>query len=137
MNRRSILIIVGIAIVVTGITAFAQQHRPYNLVMKDIQPTFAALRKNLDGNNGAAAAEDAAKLQTLFTEVENFWAPFDTQDAVNFAKKAKDAAVSVGNAAKANDIKAAQGSIAVIQKTCANCHLAHREETAKGFLIRP
>jgi cytochrome c556 len=138
MNRRFILIIILIALVITDIAAFAQQqHRPYNLIMKDIQPAFAALRKDLDGNNGAAAAEDAAKLQALFTEVQGFWAPFDTQDAVGFAKRAGEAAATIGTAAKANDIKAAQASLAVIQKTCASCHFAHREETAKGFLIRP
>jgi cytochrome c556 len=137
MNRRLFLIIIVAVLVVTDIAAFAQQHRPYNLIMKDIQPAFAALRKNLEGNNGAAAAEDAAKLQTLFTEVEGFWAPFDTQDAVGFTKRAQDALSKIATAAKANDIKAAQASVADVQKTCANCHLAHREETAKGFLIRP
>jgi hypothetical protein len=137
MNRRVILIIIVIAVVLTDIAAFAQQHRAYNLIMKDIQPVFAALRKDLDGNNGAAAAEDAAKLQALFTEVEGFWAPFDTQDAVGFAKRAGEAAAKIGTAAKANDIKGAQASLAVVQKTCASCHFAHREETAKGFLIRP
>jgi cytochrome c556 len=137
MNRRVILIIIVIAVVLTDIAAFAQQHRAYNLIMKDIQPVFAALRKDLDGNNGAAAAEDAAKLQALFTEVEGFWTPFDTQDAVGFAKRAGEAAAKIGTAAKANDIKGAQASLAVVQKTCASCHFAHREETAKGFLIRP
>jgi cytochrome c556 len=137
MNRRVILIIIVIAVVLTDIAAFAQQHRAYNLIMKDIQPVFAALRKDLDGNNGAAAAEDATKLQALFTEVEGFWAPFDTQDAVGFAKRAGEAAAKIGTAAKANDIKGAQASLAVVQKTCASCHFAHREETAKGFLIRP
>src|SRR6476619_6570168 len=114
MNRRIILIIIVIAVVLTDIAAFAQQHRAYNLIMKDIQPVFAALSKDLDGNNGAAAAEDAAKLQELFTEVEGFWAPFDTQDAVGFAKRAGEAAAKVGTAAKANDIKGAQASLAVV-----------------------
>jgi hypothetical protein len=137
MNRRFILIIIVTAVVLTDIAALAQQHRAYNLIMKDIQPVFAALRKDLDGNNGAAAAEDAAKLQALFTEVEGFWAPFETQDAVGFAKRAGEASAKIGTAAKANDIKTAQASLAVVQKTCANCHFAHREETGKGFLIRP
>ena len=126
-----------IAGVVAGATAIAQQHRPYNLIMKDVGPAFASLKKNLDGNNAAAAAEDAAKLEGLFREVEAFWEPFDTRDAVGFAKRAQGAAAAVGTASKGNDIKAAQASYAVIQKSCANCHFAHREETGKGFLIRP
>ncbi len=137
MNRTFIFIGASIAIILVGVTAFAQQHRAYNLIMKDVGPTFQSLKKNLDGNNGAAAAADAAKLQALFTEVESFWAPFETKDAVGFAQRARDAAGAVGAAAKGNDMKAAQDSYATIQKSCANCHFAHREETAKGFLIRP
>ena len=172
MNRRFVLTIIVIAVLVAGATAFAQQHRPYDQIMKDVGATFASLRKNLDASGGAAggpagggrgappappapqqgqpgvvvawdpaiqaaAVEDAAKLERLFTEVEAFWAPFDTQDAVGFAKRARDAAAAIGTASKGTDIKAAQASVAVVQKSCANCHLSHREETGKGFLIKP
>ena len=137
MNRHSVLIIIAVAGVVAGATAFAQQPRPYNQIMKDVGTTFASLKKNLDANSGASAAEDAAKLEGLFTETEVFWAPLDTKDAVNFAKRAREAAGAVGAAAKGSDIKAAQASYSVIQKSCANCHFSHREETGKGFLIKP
>ena len=137
MNRRIVLIIIVIVGVVAGATALAQQRRPYNQIMKDVGATFANMRKNLDANNAAAAAEDAAKLEGFFTETEAFWASFDTHDAVGFAKRAREAAAAIGTAAKGNDVKTAQASSAVIQKACANCHLTHREETAKGFLIKP
>jgi len=137
MNRQVVFILIVIAAVLVGATAFAQQHRPYNQIMKDVGATFASLKKNLDANSAAAAAEDAAKLQGLFTETEAFWAPFDTKDAVNFAKRARDAAAAVGTAAKGNDMKEAQASYSAIQKSCANCHFSHREETGKGFLIKP
>jgi hypothetical protein len=136
MNRRIVLIVIAI-VAVLGITAFAQQRRPYNLVMKDVGATFASLRKNLEANNGPAAADDAVKLQALFTETEAFWAAFNTHDAMGFTKRAREAAAAISTAGRANDVKAAQASSAVIQKTCANCHLTHREETAKGFLIKP
>jgi cytochrome c556 len=118
-------------------TVCAQQNRPYDQIMKDVGTTFASLKKNLDSNIPAAAAADAAKLAELFTETEAFWAPLDTQDAVGFAKRARDAAAAAGAAAKSNDMKAAQASYSVIQKNCAGCHFAHREETGKGFLIKP
>ena len=137
MNRQSIFIIVVFVGVFAASTTLARQHRPYDQIMKDVGATFASLKKNLDGNSGTAAAEDAAKLERLFSETEAFWAPLDTQDAVNFAKRARDAASAVGAAAKGNNMKAAQTSYSVIQKSCANCHFAHREETGKGFLIRP
>src|SRR6266545_1285812 len=112
MNRRIVLIVIAI-VGVLGVTAFAQQRRPYNLIMKDVGATFANLRKNLDANNGPAAADDAVKLQALFTETEGFWAPFDTHDAMGFAKRAREAAAAVSTAGKANDVKAAQASSAV------------------------
>ena len=137
MKRHFVLIIVGLAVVTAAGMTFAQQQRPYNDIMKDVGAAFASLRKNLDSNDAAAAAEDAAKLQALFTETEAFWAPLDTQDAVGFAKRARDAAQVIGNAAKSKDVKAAQASVAALQKNCGNCHFSHREETGKGYLIRP
>ena len=137
MNRQSLIIIIIIAGVFAAGMASAEQQRPYNQIMKDVGATFASLRKNLDANGAAAAAEDAAKLEGLFTETEAFWARLNTRDAVGFAKRARDAAAAVGTAAKGNDTKAAQASYTAIQKSCANCHFSHREETGKGFLIKP
>src|SRR5881296_2138629 len=102
MNRQSLIIIIIAGVFAAGM-ASAEQQRPYNQIMKDVGATFASLRKNLDANGAAAAAEDAAKLEGLFTETEAFWAPFDTKDAVNFAKRARDAAAAAGAAAKGND----------------------------------
>ena len=44
-------------------TIFAQQKRPYDAIMKDVNATFASLKKNLDSNSLSSAAEDAARLQ--------------------------------------------------------------------------
>jgi cytochrome c556 len=137
MNRQFVLIMIVIAALCAGATVFAQQHRPYNEIMKDVSATFTSLKKNLDANSGAEAAADAAKLEALFTETEGFWAALNTNDAVNLAKRAREAATAAGAAAKNNDIKAAQTSYAAIQKNCGSCHLQHRDDTGKGFLIRP
>jgi len=137
MNRQFLLIIIVIAGVFAAGMASAQQNRPYNQIMKDVGATFASLRKNLDANGAVAAAEDAAKLEGLFTETEAFWARLNTRDAIGFAKSAREASAAVGAAAKNNDIKAAQASIATVQKSCGLCHFSHREETDKGFLIKP
>jgi hypothetical protein len=137
MNRQFVLTIIVVTAICAGTTAFPQQHRPYNEIMKDVGATFASLKKNLDANSGTTAAEDAARLQRLFAETEAFWASLDTGDAVGFAKRAREAAAALGAAARGNDIKAAQVTYTVIQKSCANCHFSHREETGKGFLIRP
>ena len=137
MNRQFLLIIIVIAGVFAAGMASAQQHRPYDQIMKDVGAAFASLTKNLYANSASAAAEDAAKLEGLFTETEAFWASLNTRDAVGFAKSAREASAAVGAAAKNNDIKAAQTSTAAIQKSCGLCHFSHREETSKGFLIKP
>jgi hypothetical protein len=170
MSRRIAVAVILIAALLAATTIFAQQ-RPYNLIMKDIQGTFASLKKNLDasgvaaaapaaggrgaapaaeegGGRGAApanwdqaardsAAQDAQKLQGLFKETEAFWAKFDTHDAMNFAKSAQDGADQVVAAVKANDARKAQAAYTAIQKNCGTCHFSHREETGKGFLIKP
>src|SRR6266480_1769878 len=132
MNGQFVVALILVAAVFAGATALAQQHRPYNLIMKDVGETWASLKKNLDSNSGAAAAADAAKLQALFAETEAFWAPLETGDAVGFAKNARNGLATLETAAKANDIKAAQATYAAVQKNCGNCHFAHREDTGKG-----
>jgi hypothetical protein len=171
MSRRIAVAVILIAALLAATTIFAQQ-RPYNLIMKDVQSTFASLKKSLDasgvtgaapaaggrgaapaaeeagGGRGAAppnwdqavrdsAVQDATKLQGLFKETEAFWAKFDTHDAMNFAKSAQDGADQVAAAAKANDPRKAQAAYTAIQKNCGTCHFSHREETGKGFLIKP
>ena len=69
--------------------SLAQQKRPYNELMKDVAATYASVKKNLDANVAPAAAADAAKLQSLFKETEDFWAQFKTKDALDAAKGAR------------------------------------------------
>jgi cytochrome c556 len=139
MNRKSFFLAILIAAVVISATAFAQQqpHRLYNEIMKDVGATFPSLKKNLDSNNGAGAAEDAAKLEKFFSETEAFWTPLKTEDAINLSKKAREVAAAIGNSAKANDMKTALTSYALLQRQCGSCHTAHREDTGAGFTIKP
>ena len=87
--------------------------------------------------SAAAALEDAAKLQGLLKEIQQFWASFDTNDAVDLAKSAQDAAATVADKVKGKDFDAAQVAFGTIREGCRDCHFAHRETTAKGFIIKP
>jgi len=136
MNRQLILITIVVVGVCASFSAFAQQ-RPYNQVMKEVQATFASLRKDIDANSADAATQDAAKLQGLFKETEAFWAQFKTKDAILHARTALDASAAVEAAAKNKDFKKAQASYGAITKECGLCHFSHREETQTGFIIRP
>jgi|ERR1041385_9116434 cytochrome c556 len=135
MNRPvAFLIIVSAFFAVASMFA---QSRPYTQLMKDIGPTFASLKKNLDSNSAAAVVQDADKLQGLFKETEAFWAQFNTKDAMDHAKNAQKAFAEISAKAKENDIKAAQKTFGTIGSICGDCHFSHREDTGKGFVIKP
>lgn len=136
MNRQVALLIIVSAGFFAVASMFAQS-RPYTQLMKDIGPTFASLKKNLDSNSAAAAAEDAQKLEGLFKETEAFWAQFNTKDAVDHAKNAQKAFAEISAKAKENDMKAAQKTYGSIGSICGDCHFSHREDTGKGFVIKP
>ena len=85
-----------------------------------------------------APTADAAKLQTLFKETEDFWAQFKTKDALDAAKGAQDAAASITAAAKANNVQKAQASYNGVGKFCNACHTSHREQMPdKTYKIKP
>ena len=55
MSRRIAVVVILIAALLAASTIFAQQ-RPYNQIMKDVQTTFASLKKSLDAGAPAPAA---------------------------------------------------------------------------------
>jgi hypothetical protein len=87
--------------------------------------------------SATAALTDATKLQALLKEIQQFWASFETEDAVDLAKNGQDAAVTVVEKVKAKDFDGAQVAFGAIRETCRDCHFSHRETTAKGFIIKP
>ncbi|PYS32942.1 MAG: hypothetical protein DMG14_33095 [Acidobacteria bacterium] len=138
MSRRLAWVIILTSGVFAARASFAQQKRPYNELMKDVAATYASIKKNLDANAAPAAAADAAKLQTLFKDTEEFWAQFKTKDALDAAKGAQDAAVAIAAAAKANNLQKAQASYSGVGKFCNGCHTSHREQMPdKTYKIKP
>ncbi len=125
-------------IVLSALAAAAQISRPYDAVMKEVQPAYANLRKNLDAGAFSAAAEDAAKLEDLFKETEGFWTQFKTKDALDFARSAQAASREASLAAKAKNGQKALASYNALGKTCKGCHDSHRESMPdKSFRIKP
>ena len=135
MNRQVALSIIVLTWILGAITLLAQ--KPYNQLMKEIAPTFAALKKDLDSNSADAAVEDAGKLEKLFKQTEEFWAQYNTKDAVDHAKSAQKAFADIATKAKSNDINGAQKAYGTIGSICGDCHFSHREDTGKGFVIKP
>src|SRR5262245_50317248 len=138
MSRCVALVIIVTAGVFGAGASLARQKRPYNELMKDVAATYASVKKNLDANAAPAAAADAAKLQALFKDTEDFWAQFKTKDALDAAKGAQDGAAAIAAAAKANNIQKAQASYNGVGKFCNACHTSHREQMPdKSYKIKP
>lgn len=136
MNQK--LTVVTIVIAAFFATIALAQKRPYDQIMKEVGPTFASLKAKLDGNNAAGAAQDAAKLEALFKETENFWLPFETKDALDAAKSAGAATANIQAALRDNNIQKAQAAYAGIGKSCKGCHDSHREQMPdKSYKIKP
>jgi len=137
MTRQFAFVLVLIAVLFAGRPSVAQG-KPYDQLMKEVGATFASLKKNLDSNAAGAAAEDAAKLESLLRETEAFWTPFRTKDALDAAKGARDATAAVAAAARNNDMTKAQTSYGGIGRYCAGCHNSHREQMPdKSYRIKP
>jgi cytochrome c556 len=133
--RSTVIIILICASVMAGL---AQQRRPYDVIMKDVNATFASLKKNLDSNNLTSAADDAAKLQRYFKETEDFWTPFQTKDAIDYSKAGQSDAQTLSTAAKEGSGQKAQVAYGALGKSCKGCHDSHRELMPdKSFKIKP
>ena len=133
--KSTVILILLCAFVLTGL---AQQKRPYDVVMKDVNATFASLKKNLDSNTMTSAAEDAAKLQGFFKETEDFWMAFKTKDAIDYSKAGQSDAQNIAAAAKAGNSQKAQAGYSSLGKACKGCHDSHRELMPdKSFKIKP
>jgi cytochrome c556 len=140
MNRRQIagIFMTAALAAVLFVPAARAQKLPYDQLMKAIQTTFASLGKNLDASAAPAVSTDAAKLEGLFGDVESFWIPFKTKDALDAAKAAREGSAAVAAAAKENDLVKAKTAYTAIGRTCGTCHSSHRDQMPdKTFRIKP
>jgi hypothetical protein len=120
-----------------AITAlWAQTEQDFEKWMHSVRDETASLRKNIEAKNGSAAATDARELQEIFAKVHAFWKQKNVADAMKFAMAAEGGFKQVADAAAAGNFDAASAQLKEIQANCANCHNAHREKTADGFMIK-
>lgn len=124
---RKEMILVAVCLVWGMGLCLSAQKRPYDQIMKDIDTTFAGLKKNLDAGLAPESIRDAERLQSLLKETEDFWVPFKTKDALDAARGGHTTATAVANAAREASFTKAQAAYANIGKYCKACHDSHRE----------
>jgi hypothetical protein len=114
------------------------QTRRHDDIMKDVNATYEKLKKSLDAQKDKEAFEDASKLQKLFKEVEDFWTPFDTKDAIEAARGAQNSFAALSRSVQVNNFQQAVSTYNSAAQFCRNCHSVHRIQAAdKSYLIKP
>jgi cytochrome c556 len=131
MTRVSVFIaicfILACALSLTGQSQ--QNQNALKNIMKQVDPAWTSLQKNVDSGNVAGVATDAARLQRLFDAADRFFAKMNMEKAAGWAK---EEAAAAGTAAKA----AKDGTIDKNAKTaigkCKQCHDVYRQKNQDG-----
>ena len=109
----------------------------YSKAMKEVGMTNGALRKSLATPSEADAATAAARLETIFKDVQAYWESKKVEDAATFAKNAVAASQAVSKAVAAHDMAAANTAAATLAQQCMGCHKEHREQLPdKSFKMK-
>src|SRR5262245_24728383 len=128
MRRVSIVIavcfVLALALTVTG-----QAPRDIDAIMKEVGPIAQGLGAKINGGDTAGVAADAAKLEALFKEAQNFFAKEKIADAEGWAKSSAEAAGKAAKDAKAGTVDKAQKNLGI---NCKQCHDVHREKNPDG-----
>lgn len=100
--------------------------------MKAISAALADLQSATQDTNSGTAAQEAAKLRTLFIETEAIWNKLDRRPVAVLAREAGTHAASIEQRAAANDWAAAKASSDALESVCQTCHRAAREAQDDG-----
>jgi hypothetical protein len=126
---------IACALLAANLSSEARRH---DEIMKDVNATYDKLKKSLDAQNGRQAFEDATKLQALFKDVEQFWAPFETKDAIDAARGAQNSFAALYRSVQVNNFQQALQTYNGAAQYCRNCHSIHRIQAAdKSYKIKP
>ena len=102
--------------------------------MKGMQGLVTGVRTVIISKDKTPLKENADKLAAQFDGVSKFLAAHESQDAVEFANTARDAAKSIGGL----DVQVEQIlALRKVQEACSNCHLAHRAGKQGDYKIQP
>ena len=107
-------------------------------IMKDVGAAFGATRKAIDGQNAELARTHAARLNTLFADVQAFWTSRNVTDAAATAGEAMKHAKAVETAVDAKDFTKAAAETKMLQGACGSCHKQYRDKGPDGnYRIKP
>jgi mono/diheme cytochrome c family protein len=130
MNRTILLI--SVLSVFAGLS-IAQDDAVYSGWMKTMNPSVMAINAAIAAKDNPTVAAEANKMAATFDQVAGFWTARKVDDAVGFAKAARDAAKTL---AAATDPDAQTAALKTVQAQCGQCHMAHRGGGRGAFVIK-
>jgi hypothetical protein len=112
-------------IVALALLAPAQKladEQEYRKRMHDIDHSFVAIQEDRRMSRPSEIEKEAAKLEDLFEEVEEFWKGRGEEEAAGFARMAKEGAGEAVKAARKKEPKSLEAAIQSISASCEGCH---------------
>lgn len=122
-RMKRTLLLISVLSIFAGFSV-AQDDAVYSSWMKSINPSMTAIRSAIAAKDNPTVAAEANKLAGTFEQVSGFWTQRKADDAVGFAKAARDGARAL---AAATDPDAQNAALATINAQCGSCHRAHRD----------
>ena len=126
------LLLISVFSVLAGF-AIAQDDAAYATWMKTVNPSVKAIKTAITAKDNAAVATEANKLAATFDSILGYWTAKKVDDAIGFAKAARDGAKAV---AAATDSDAQTAALATVSAQCGQCHAAHRAGGGGAFTIK-
>src|SRR5580658_8208588 len=112
--KRTLLLISVIS--VFAALCSAQDDAAYTAAMKTVNPSVGAIRAAITAKDNAKVAEEANKLAGTFdTVILAYWTSKKADDAIGFAKTARDDAKAI---AAATDSDAQTAALRTLQGVC-------------------
>lgn len=98
-------------------------------LMKDKQKS---LTSNLSMKDTKGSTDDAAEIQDMFNDVQNYYAKKgNAADAVDWSKKSKDLLGTIMQYVASNDFDTAEQTSVTLANTCKECHKVYKKDDDK------
>jgi hypothetical protein len=129
----------AVAMLTLTVWASEKPSASYQMAMKSLGATNQALREHIKAVEAAGAypdympiEKDAATMKVAFAAAITFWQEKKVDEAVSLAQAGAKGVEDLQSAMKEKDYDGVVMAAASIGKTCATCHMAHREKLEDG-----
>ncbi len=133
MKRKLLCALALLAFSVTTVRAAEPiDEKQFQKLMKEVGRVAKGFKDNAQAKNAAVIEKDSARVAEIYTQMAVFWKARHTDDAAKWSESSASAAHATAAAAKAGDWDKVKSNWGAVNKSCKDCHEAHREKLADG-----